>query len=385
MLKVVEAFSGIGAQKQALEKLNIEHEIINTIEWDINAIYAYDIMHHNDNSPSKLSKHEIIERLANVTLSPDGKKPFSDNGLYRIKEEKLQKLYAAIRRNNNLCDITQVSGDMIPDDTDLLTYSFPCQDLSIGSVWYNKDNDGIRKGAKTRSGLLWEIERILRERIMINVPLPKFLLMENVNAITSPKHNPNFVQWQEELESMGYTNKVYKGLNALDFGVPQSRSRTFMLSIRNKDIEPEEISNLNYNIQSNLGDYLRFNHKEEIIEATPNYTPSRIKIYNQNRLLAKNGVVKADFTNTISTKQDRNPNAGVILQDDRMRYLTPRETFLLMGFPECKFEKLMKSNEGNSYITNSHLYRMSGNSIVVDVLTKIFQEIERLKGIYFNE
>ncbi|MGH2198830.1 DNA cytosine methyltransferase, partial [Enterococcus faecalis] len=90
-------------------------------------------------------------------------------------------------------------------------YSFPCQDLSIGSVWYNKDNDGIRKGAKTRSGLLWEIERILRERIMINVPLPKFLLMENVNAITSPKHNPNFVQWQEELESMGYTNKVYKG------------------------------------------------------------------------------------------------------------------------------------------------------------------------------
>ncbi|MDK6429962.1 DNA cytosine methyltransferase, partial [Enterococcus faecalis] len=165
--------------------------------------------------------------------------------------------------------------------------------------------DGIRKGAKTRSGLLWEIERILRERIMINVPLPKFLLMENVNAITSPKHNPNFVQWQEELESMGYTNKVYKGLNALDFGVPQSRSRTFMLSIRNKDIEPEEISNLNYNIQSNLGDYLRFNHKEEIIEATPNYTPSRIKIYNQNRLLAKNGVVKADFTNTISTKQDR--------------------------------------------------------------------------------
>lgn len=52
---------------------------------------------------------------------------------------------------------------------------------------------------------------------MINVPLPKFLLMENVNAITSPKHNPNFVQWQEELESMGYTNKVYKGLNAFGF------------------------------------------------------------------------------------------------------------------------------------------------------------------------
>ena len=385
MLKVVEAFSGIGAQKQALEKIGIEHEIINTIEWDINAIYAYDIMHHDDNTPSNLSKNEILEKLSNVTLSPDGKKPFSDHGLRRIKEEKLQKLYAAINRNRNLCDITQVSGDMIPDDTDLLTYSFPCQDLSVGSVWYNKNNDGIKKGAKTRSGLLWEIERILKERKNANTPLPKFLLMENVNAITSPKHNPNFVQWQEELRVMGYTNKVYKGLNALNFGIPQSRSRTFMLSIRNSEIEPEEISNLDYSIQSKLADFLRFDYMEEAIAATPNYTPSRVKIFDRNRLLAKNGIVQADFTNTISTKQDRNPNAGVILQDDRMRYLTPRETFLLMGFPEYKFEKLLKSNKDNKYFTNSHLYRMSGNSIAVDVLTKIFEEIDRLKGIYFDE
>ncbi|EAC2464454.1 DNA (cytosine-5-)-methyltransferase, partial [Listeria monocytogenes] len=382
---VVEAFSGIGAQKQALEKLNIEHEIISTIEWDINAIYAYDIMHHNDNAPSDLSKSEILERLSNVTLSPDGKKPFSNHGFQRLKEEKLQKLYAAINRNRNLCDITQVTGDMIPGDTDLLTYSFPCQDLSVGSVWYNKDNDGIKKGAKTRSGLLWEIERILKERLNMNAPLPRFLLMENVNAITSPKHNPNFVQWQDELSMMGYTNKVYKGLNALDFGIPQSRSRTFMLSIRNSEIEPEEISNLDYSIESNLADFLRFEYVEEGVDAMPNYTPSREKIYNRNRLLAKNGVVKADFTNTISTKQDRNPNAGVILQDDRMRYLTPRETFLLMGFPEYKFEKLIRTNGNNTYFTNSHLYRMSGNSIAVDVLTKIFQEIDRLKGIYFDE
>ena len=368
-----------------MEKLNIEHEIINTIEWDINAIYAYDIMHHDNNSSSNLSKNEILERLANVTLSPDGKQPFSDNGMRRLKEEKLQKLYAAINRNRNLCDITQVSGDMIPDDTDLLTYSFPCQDLSIGSAWYNNDNDGIKKGSKTRSGLLWEVERILKERAEMNFPLPKFLLMENVNTITSPKHNPNFVQWQEELSMLGYTNKVYKGLNALNFGIPQSRSRTFMLSIRSREIEPEEISNLDYCIESNLADYLRFDYLEEAIAATPNYTPSRRKIYERNRLLAENGIVKAEYTNTISTKQDRNPNAGIILQNNRMRYLTPRETFLLMGFPEYKFEKLIRINGNNKFFTNSHLYRMSGNSIAVDVLTKIFQEINRLKGIYFNE
>lgn len=384
MLKVVEAFSGIGAQKQALEEAKIEHEILNTIEWDINAIYAYDMMHHMDVTSSKLSKKEILKELNKVTLSPDGKKPFTEHGLRAIKEDKLQRLYSAIQRNKNLCDITQVSGNMLSDDTDLLTYSFPCQDLSIGSYWHNKDNEGIEKGAKTRSGLLWEIERILKERVYSNLPLPKFLLMENVNAINSPKHNPNFVKWQEELDKMGYTNKVYKGLNALNFGVPQSRSRTFMLSIRTKDITIEEISNLEYDISSNLNDYLRFDNLEEAMEATPNFTPSRIKIFNENRHLAKNGFVKAECTNTISTKQDRNPNAGVIIQNDRMRYLTPRETFLLMGFPESKFDKLKQMNEQHKYFTNSHLYRMSGNSIVVDVLVKIFEEIERLKEIYFR-
>ena len=385
MLKVVEAFSGIGAQKQALEKSNIEHEISNTIEWDINAICAYDVMHHEDVKPSELSKKEILKKLDKVTLSPDGKKPFTEHGLRAVKESKLQMLYAAIQRNKNFCDITQVSGDMIPDDADLLTYSFPCQDLSIGSYWYNKDNDGIAKGAKTRSGLLWEIERILRERVALNLSLPKFLLMENVNAINSPKHNSNFVQWQNELSKMGYTNKVYKGLNALKFGVPQSRSRTFMLSIRTKEIKQEEISELEYDITSNLRDYLRFGNIKEAEEATPNFTPSRMKICDENRHLAENGLITAGFVNTISTKQDRNPNAGVIIQNNKMRYLTPRETFLLMGFPEYKFDKLKKINEQNKYFTNAHLYRMSGNSIVVDVLVKIFEEMERLKGIYFNE
>lgn len=385
MIRVVEAFSGIGAQKQALEKAGIEHEIINTIEWDINAIYAYDIMHHLENEPSHLSKSEILEKLEGITLSSDGKKPISKFALHRLKEDKLQNLYAAIIRNRNLCDITQVNGTMISDDTDLLTYSFPCQDLSNGSAWHNKDNDGIKKGAKTRSGLLWEIERILKERVEINSPLPKFLLMENVNAITSAKHNPNFVQWQEELRKMGYTNKIYKGLNSLKFGVPQSRSRTFMLSVRSNDITANEISDLDYNISSNLIDYLRFEQINEALKATPNYTPSRKKIHLNNKLLACNGNVEAEFTNTISTKQDRNPNAGVIVQNDIMRYLTPRETFLLMGFPEYKFEKLIKLNAANHYFRDSHLYRMSGNSIVVDVLVKIFEEIERLKGIYFDE
>lgn len=384
MLKVVEAFSGIGAQKQALENLGIDHIILNTIEWDINAIYAYDVMHHEDLSFSKLSKGEILSKLENVTLSPDGKKPISPKTLKGMNEVKLKRLYAAIIRNKNLCDITQVTGDMISDDIDVLTYSFPCQDLSNGSAWHNSGNEGIKKGANTRSGLLWEIERILKEKLENNSQLPKFLLMENVKSINSAKHNPNFMIWQKELEEMGYVNKVYKELNALNFGIPQSRTRTFMLSVRHPKINEEDISDLDYKIPYNLSKYLRLDNIEEAIEATPNFTPSRKKIRDDNKIIVENGKVVAEFINTISTKQDRNPNAGVILTNNVMRYLTPRETFLLMGFPEEKFDKLLKNNKESKYFSNSHLYRMSGNSIVVDVLEKIFEEIIYLKGRYFN-
>jgi DNA (cytosine-5)-methyltransferase 1 len=387
LLKVVEAFAGIGAQKQALEKAQIEHEIINTIEWDINAIFAYDVMHHNDLTPSELSKAEIIEKLENLTLSPDGKKPITTRGLKQMPESKLQLLYAAIQRNKNLCDITKVTGQDIPDDTDLLTYSFPCQDLSNGSAFHNANNGGIEKGAGTRSGLLWEVERILKERFDAGQPLPKFLLMENVNAINSPRHNPNFVKWQEELIQMGYTNKVYKGLNARDFGVPQNRSRTFMLSVLAKDLDPDfDIDSLEFKKDSTLADYLRIGQfPAEESAATPNQTPSRLKIRDENKHLAEGNQVTSEFTNTISTKQDRNPNAGVIIKlDGDMRYLTPRESFLLMGFPEEKFEKLKAFNDEKKYFSDTHAWKMAGNSIVVDVLVEIFNEIERLKAQVFK-
>ncbi|WP_332400708.1 DNA cytosine methyltransferase [Lactococcus laudensis] len=242
MLRVIEAFSGIGAQKQALLDSGIEHEIINTIEWDINAIYAYDKMHNGDKEPSKHSKPEILEKLSNLTLSSDGKNPMKEKTLSRMNEEKLQRLYGAIERNRNLCDITKVKGEDIPDDIDLLTYSFPCQDLSQASIFQNKDSKGIEKGAGTRSGLLWEVERILQEKFYKKETLPKFLLMENVNAINSPKHNKNFYTWQTELNRMGYENRIYERLNAIDFGVPQKRSRTFMLSVRIDKFSYEEVA-----------------------------------------------------------------------------------------------------------------------------------------------
>ncbi|MEX6040484.1 DNA cytosine methyltransferase [Staphylococcus haemolyticus] len=120
---------------------------------------------------------------------------------------QLKSILAAIRRTNNLVDITKVRADQLPD-ADLLTYSFPCQDLSKSGHWH-KNEGGINRDANNRSTLLWQIERILKEYVDSNKILPNFLLMENVSEILSEKHKDNFQEWCEFLESLGYVNQVY--------------------------------------------------------------------------------------------------------------------------------------------------------------------------------
>ena len=110
---------------------------------------------------------------------------------------------------------------MKPLLTYLLTYSFPCQDLSVAGK-----GRGMTKGSGTRSGLLWEVERLLNEV----EHLPQVLLMENVPQVHGKKNIDDFQDWIAFLESKGYTN-FWQDLNAQDYGVPQNRNRTFMVSI----------------------------------------------------------------------------------------------------------------------------------------------------------
>lgn len=106
-----------------------------------------------------------------------------------------------------------------------MTYSFPCQDLSISGL-----GKGMTKGQSTRSGLLWEVERILDECLALNSNLPQCLLMENVPMIHSEKHVKDFKLWVQKLESLGYKNYIHD-LNAKHYGIPQNRDRCFMVSI----------------------------------------------------------------------------------------------------------------------------------------------------------
>ena len=162
-MKIIELFSGIGSQAKALKKigklLNKNIEIQKTCEWDIHAIIAYDLI-HNNNKKFKInySKEEIIMLLSEYNLSYNGKKPMDMNQVKRLNFDTLSRIYKSIIRNNNLVDIERVSGSDIPDDTDILTYSFPCQDLSNVGFFHGYIH-GINRNKKTRSGLLWQVER----------------------------------------------------------------------------------------------------------------------------------------------------------------------------------------------------------------------------------
>lgn len=168
MIKVIELFAGIGAFRAALERLNIDHEVVAISEIDKYAIQSYNAMY--------------------------GDTP-------------------------NLGDISKI--DRLPK-CDLLTYGFPCQDISVAG-----NMKGITED--TRSGLLFQVERLLDTADIFD-ELPDYLIMENVKNLVGKKFKADFDRWLEKLESLGYVN-YWKVLNTADYGIPQHREREYFASV----------------------------------------------------------------------------------------------------------------------------------------------------------
>ncbi|MGL5020483.1 MAG: DNA (cytosine-5-)-methyltransferase [Mycoplasmatales bacterium] len=404
-LRVFETFAGIGAQHKALERIGIPYEVVATSEWDIDAIICYDAIHHDKINNLDKTYDELVgsptsayEFLSRFTFSSDGKVPICN--IIKLSEKKAKRLCIAFVRNKNVGSIVDVDPINIPNH-DILTYSFPCQDLSVASMGRGK---GMGRDAKSRSGLLWEVERIL---LGLNEQkrLPKYLLLENVTAMLSEQNKPDFDMWVKELTKLGYSTKYYK-LNALDFGVPQGRTRVFAISILNdkntitqdmiesytKDIRIIHNNELNKKLRNNEIDKKEYDafkknqrlhlenilkegskYKDELKLAQPNHTPSRIKMRLENHQLEDK---KHTYTRTLTTKQDRHPNGGMIkynneLKDTPFRFLTPRECYMLMGFDSSDFSKV-KIEFNNEFTRKEKLYQQAGNSIVVNILESIF-------------
>ena len=173
-IRLIELFAGIGAQAKALENLGIPFEHYRICEFDKYAVRSYNAVHETEFETS---------------------------------------------------DITTIhSEDVCVCDTDrytyIMTYSFPCTDLSIAGK-----QAGMSRDSGTRSGLLWQVERLLKEMD----ELPQILLMENVPEVVSDKNMKDFAEWIAFLDSLGYNSK-YEILNSKNYGVPQNRERCFMVS-----------------------------------------------------------------------------------------------------------------------------------------------------------
>lgn len=174
-IRLIELFAGVGSQAMALRDLGADFEHYRVVEFDRFAVASYNAIHGTDFETT---------------------------------------------------DIRNISGaDLGICDTDefcyIMTYSFPCQDLSVAGK-----QKGMTKGSGTRSGLLWEVERLLNEC----AELPQVLLMENVPQVHSKANMPDFQNWIDFLERKGYSN-YWQDLNAKDYGVAQNRDRCFMVSI----------------------------------------------------------------------------------------------------------------------------------------------------------
>lgn len=230
-IRLIELFAGYGSQALALKYLGVKFEHWKICEWAVKSIQAYKDIHFTDdtrNYSEVASKEEIQEMLFKWGISSNYNEPMTREQINRLSEEQLRTIFNNISATNNLVNIQDVKGEDLAivnkDEYDyILTYSFPCQDLSLA---------GKGKGmadTSTRSGMLWEVERILTECKELN-QLPQILLMENVPQVHGSDNVEHFNKWQLALERLGYKS-YFQDLIATDYGIPQTRNRCFMVSI----------------------------------------------------------------------------------------------------------------------------------------------------------
>lgn len=224
-IKLIELFSGIGAQAQALKVLGADFEHWHTCEWAYNSILAYNAIHIRDYTDysKDLTKEQLLDYLqGNISINYD-----EPADLRKKNEKWLRNCYNNCVATHNLMNICNVHGkDLGIDDFNshyLISWSYPCQDLSLAGTL-----SGMKEGSGTRSSLCFEVIRILKE-LTPEQRQHTTLVMENVPNAVGTKNVKDFQIVEKELRDMGYNNHI-KILNSKDYGIPQTRERVFMIS-----------------------------------------------------------------------------------------------------------------------------------------------------------
>lgn len=341
-IKILELFSGVGTFTMALRDLGIPYELADSVEIDPYAVKAFNAIHGTTFEPQDILKWD-------------------------------KSLHA-----------------------DIVTGGFPCQDISLAGK-----QAGIVKG-KTRSGLMYEMLRVV-ERVR-----PTWVIAENVKNLLSERHSKQLGEYIQTMFSLGYST-AWKVLDAQNFGVPQHRERVFIVS-KKTSVVPLNFEFPNpIPLKKKLGDVLEKKVDEKYY--LPEEKVKGIKLRNNGNVAGLLNIKgreslrrvykKSGVSPTLSTMQggQRQPkiidpqgrknkiniprefaptlraqahgNAPVVIGDDiRVRRLTPRECWRLMGYSDVDFDKARKAG-----LSDTRLYKLAGNGIVLDVAKALLGEI----------
>ena len=363
----------MGAQRKALNNIKTKYDVVGMAEWFVPAIVTYQAMHNNLEIDMKTNYDEMVKYMESKTLSMNSKDPVRDGYWKRVKLDKMRIYYSAVKASEvegNIFDVRTLYKRKL-NDVDLLTYSFPCQDLSQQGI-----QKGMTKGSGTRSGLLWEIERALDNTR--KTKLPKYLLMENVVSLTYKNNKKDLKMWMKKLEQLGYKNDI-KILNASHFGSSQARRRAFMVSTLGKKIilptgiyKPKPLKTI-LNKEADKKDILIALSKMELTDGK-GVTKSNIKKsrlpYTYTTFNSEAYVYNPNYTGPTLTASGANSRIKIIY-GNRIRKMNSLEAYKYMGFTSTDYKKIDKLNilsEGKKIYT-------CGNSISVQVLEAIFERI----------
>ena len=371
--KVLSLFSGIGAFEKALKNIGVDYDLVGYSEIDKYASKSYATVHNVDESM-------------------------------------------------NLGDITKINEKELPKDIDLITYGYPCQDISLAGKQKGLFNED---GSKTRSGLFFDALRIIEEI------QPRVAIAENVKNLVGKKFKPQFDIILDSLDKAGYNN-YWQVLNAKYYAIPQNRERVFIVSIRKdidngfefpkavplqlrlKDMLDDEVDEKYYlskeqidriNNSNFMQEKKRLQEKDYVdtLLARDYKDPKCVKVepkrigglFDTEKSKHQAGAVwdKEYIAPTIATMQggyrqpliteDKNivptlttnynstTSTSTILKSDgiRIRKITPKECWRLMGFTDEDFEKAQNFN------SNTQLYKQAGNSVCVNVIEHIFSKL----------
>ena len=320
-IKILELFGGIGAPRKALINLGVDHKSIDYVEIQENRVRAYNALYDHKHKPQSV-----------------------------------------------------VGWNLCPD---ILVHGSPCQDNSRAQYSSNMKPElkkrGASAGSGTRSSLMHETIKIIRG---MGEWKPKVVVWENVVGVLDKKTIPAFNHYLNEMTELGYQNS-FEVLDARDFGLPQKRDRVFCVSTLEGCFD---FSKMRRRKMKSIDHFLEKNVTGEQYKIA---VPSMLNKIEEFNPVKKTDTYKRrlnvieDYCWTITERQDRCPNAGIIRHKDEpaYRYLTEREVWRLMGFDDEDFDSVLKRFPSKEGKRNATLYALAGNSIAVPILESMFEQI----------